>query len=158
MYGDHYSDHHSPAVIKPGYEDVKTPGKMDSPSYNPPAPLPFAPAWRENVDKTAPHVVTDNKYFDSALDDLNINAHHSYYNWRPVAEALRQAFVDVYGKNGTKTPVAKMPECQEAFIAVARAAVADFLEKTDQHTVEKRMFYRGMIQELTWARKGTLKP
>lgn len=160
MYGDdlHHHEHTHDTAIKPGYEFVKGPGKIDDPVNPPPHPGNFNPAWRNNVDTSSPHVVTNNKYFLSALDDANISARHPYENWAPVADSLRFAFLNVYGPNGTKTPVNKMSECQAAFIAVAKSTVTTFLDLSGQHTREKREFYRNMIENLTWVRTGDLKP
>lgn len=160
MYDDHHEEitTHVHTGFKSGYNFIMRQGWIDNPKNNPPAPLPFEPAWREQPMDDQPVIVTHCKYFSDALDHANINLGHDYKNWSSVGECLIHAFHAVYGPNGTKTPVARMPECQAAFIAVARSNVNQWLDNTRQHSFENRQLYRGMIQNLTWVRKGDLKP
>lgn len=160
MYDEHHQEHQDPVTpsLKGGYNAVQRPGSLDDPQNRPPRPQNFYPAWRHNVDETKPYIVTDDKYFQSALDDANIALGHPYENWGPIASSLRFSFLNIYGKNGTKTPADKMSECRSAFIAVAKSTVADYLDYSGQHTHENRARYRGLIQQLTWVRTGNLKP
>lgn len=160
MYDDHHEEETAPAsfAFKPGYNFVACRGLIDDPRYNPPAPPPFKPAWRQHPVQGESIVVTNSKYFSDALDSANIHLGHDYNNWARVGECLIQAFHDVYGPNGTKTPAAQMPECQAAFIAVAKSNINQWLDNTRQHSFENRQLYRGLIQNLTWVRKGDLKP
>lgn len=160
MYDDHHEEITTPAPggFKSGYNCVSGHGLIDDPKHNPPAPLPFAPAWRDQPAEPSAVVVTNGRYFSDALDSANIGLGHDYYHWGSVGECMIHAYRAVYGPDGTKTPVARMPECQTAFIAVAKAHINQWLDNTRQHTAENRQRYRGLIQDLTWVRKGDLKP
>ena len=131
---------------------------MDNPQNNPPAPLPFDPVWRHQPIDDQSVIITNGKYFSDALDRANINLAHGYDHWGSVGECLTDAFRAVYGPNGTKTPVTRLPECQTAFIAVAKAHINQWLVNVGKHSVENRQLYRGMIQNLTWVRAGDLQP
>lgn len=160
MYGDHPEDEqkeHAPA-IRTGYAAVMRNGDIDNPKHNLPAPLPFDPAWRKQPTDGESVIVTNNRYFSDALDNANINLGHEYNRWASVGDCLMHAYLSVYGPNGTKTPLSHMPECQAAFIAVAKASLNDWMDRTDQHTTENRQLYRGLIQQLTWTRVGDLNP
>lgn len=143
---------------KQGLQCVLQDGGIDDPRHNPPAPItPLA--WRNQpITDHEPVVVTNRKYFDSLLDDNNIKLNPDYYAWAPVSERLRKAFRDVYGKDGTITPLSRVTECQTAFIAVAGASLREWMDQTGRHNVANRKIYRELTQIVTWARIGDLKP
>ena len=154
---EHNEETNELLMPKPGYRFVMKDG-MDDPAYPTPMPSKFAPAWRQAaLPSGEPYVVTKGRYFCDALDKAIISKDHSYGCWAPVAERINTAFREVYGNEGTKTPLSRMPECQGAFVTAATAYVNQWLKQTGQNTVEKRRFYRAKIQDLTWVRIGDLK-
>ena len=161
MYGDHPEDEqkqHMPQM-RTGYAAVMRDGGIDDPKFVRPPHTPYNTEWRKQpLPENEPIVVTNRKYFDSMLDDNNIRMNPDYYAWAPVSERLRQAFRDVYGEDGTKTPISRMPECQTAFIAAAGHSLREWMEKTNRHTIANRKIYRELTQIVTWARTGDLKP
>lgn len=159
MYDDHHHDSkHVPTETATGYDAVKKHGLIDDPRFSPAAPAPFNPEWRNKAAGDENIIVTDGRHFSSTLDRLNIQLGHDYDCWAPVGERLVNAFRTVYGADGTHTPVSRMPECQTAFIAAAGASLREWMDQTQRHTVENRTLYRGLIQELAWVRKGSIKP
>lgn len=167
MHDDHYDGHHSEVmhdalISKVGYSYVLKDGGIDDPLYARPPHTPFNTEWRKNLPKDLPGgepvVVTNRKYFDSLLDDNNIRLNRDYYTWAPVTERLRQAFRDVYGNDGTHTPISRMKECQTAFVAAAGHSLREWMDQTNRHTIANRKMYRELTQIVTWARVGDLKP
>lgn len=160
MYGDHHheSDHIPPAQAN-GYEAVKKHGLIDDPRFHRPAPPPFNPSWRnEPVTGNETIIVTDGRHFSDTLDSLNMKLGHDYDCWAPVGERLTNAFRAVYGADGTQRPLSRTTECQTAFIAAAGASLREWMDQTQRHTVQNRILYRGLIQDLTWVRTGDMKP
>lgn len=160
MYDDHHheSDHVPPTQAN-GYNAVKKHGLIDDPRFHRPAPPPFNPSWRHApVARDEAAIITDGRHFSDTLDRLNISLGHDYDCWAPVGERLTNAFRAVYGADGTQTPLSRTRECQTAFIAAAGASLREWMDQTQRHTVQNRILYRGLIQELAWARTGDMKP